>query len=232
METIRSEFRGCLKEAQDKGEPSGSLSSLASGITCQIHNLRDVGSLFGWQPSLNIIGHTMTHGISLNSGVIDISSQEEWNKTLCGGPFAICELRIWFPCWTPQMAACPPLAPAAVQCTSVRSPLWTRWSRPPGPPGCSLCPSAWRRRTSAQSRWCMRRNLIAKQRRHRWHPGHWRQSWQGHRELQELQGVWANPFNDWWSMLLLASSRDRCLEMEDTDGFRGCRLSAHLNPAC
>jgi len=40
METIRSEFRGCLKEAQDKGEP-GSLSSLASGITCQIHNLRD-----------------------------------------------------------------------------------------------------------------------------------------------------------------------------------------------
>lgn len=41
METIRSEFRGCLKEAQDKGEPSGSLSSLASGITCQIHNLRD-----------------------------------------------------------------------------------------------------------------------------------------------------------------------------------------------
>lgn len=44
METIRSEFRGCLKEAGDKiGQgDSASLTSLASGITSQIHHLRDV----------------------------------------------------------------------------------------------------------------------------------------------------------------------------------------------
>ena len=45
METIRSEFRGCLKEAEEKMGPQGdpaSLTSLASGITSQIHNLRDV----------------------------------------------------------------------------------------------------------------------------------------------------------------------------------------------
>ncbi|CAK9068184.1 unnamed protein product [Durusdinium trenchii] len=43
METIRSEFRGCLKEAGDKiGQgDSASLTSLASGITSQIHHLRD-----------------------------------------------------------------------------------------------------------------------------------------------------------------------------------------------
>jgi len=44
MDTIRSEFRGCLKEAQEekddkRGEPA--LSTLATGITSQIHNLRD-----------------------------------------------------------------------------------------------------------------------------------------------------------------------------------------------
>ena len=45
METIRSEFRGCLKEAQEERlapqvEPA-TLSSLATGITSQIHTLRE-----------------------------------------------------------------------------------------------------------------------------------------------------------------------------------------------
>ena len=42
MEAIRSEFRGCLKEAEDKMGSQPALTSLASGITTQIHNLRDV----------------------------------------------------------------------------------------------------------------------------------------------------------------------------------------------
>lgn len=43
MEAIRAEFRGCLKEAEEKmGSQPTALTSLASGITTQIHNLRDV----------------------------------------------------------------------------------------------------------------------------------------------------------------------------------------------
>ncbi|CAJ1403351.1 unnamed protein product [Effrenium voratum] len=90
METIRSEFRGCLKEAQEERlapqvEPA-TLSSLATGITSQIHTLReDLMSMLHKESTPTVPLASQPARVASRSPIRMVGSREESPPARMGG---------------------------------------------------------------------------------------------------------------------------------------------------